>query len=286
MPPGPGRTDDGPRRRGAVMPRAPRDGYQVSVMHHPCGRCRMPDVARFRRRDPAASVPEVDLFTLSWSALRHGVAQLPDAALDAPSGCRGWRVRDLVHHLILQAQDVLITLATPAETAPTDDALSWWTPTPMPIPPDGHCPYDALIVRMADAYGSAAQVRDSFEHVAAAAGRAALLAHPDLPASARGRTLTVRDYLGALVLEATLHHLDLVADQRSAEGSAVEGPPAESLAAAREMVERRLRLRLPEAWTDADALRIATGRRPATSAERAELDALGPRGQMLPLSFG
>ena len=52
------------------------------------------------------------------------------------------------------------------------------------------------------------------------------------------------------------------------------------------MVERRLRLRLPQTWTDADALRIATGRRPATATEQAELAALGPRGQMLPLSFG
>lgn len=239
-------------------------------------------------------MPEVELFTLSWSALRQAVAQLPDTALDSPSGCHGWRVRDLVHHLVLQAQEVLIALATPAETAPTDDALSWWTLTP--TLPDGHAPHDALIGRMADAYESAAQLRESFEHIAAAAGRAALLAHPDLPVSARGRTLTARDLLGALVLEATLHHLDLVAHLPGADGSPAEGPPAEgppteglpaeSLTAAREMVERRLRLPLPPTWNDADALRVATGRRPATPAEQAELDALGVRGQMLPLSFG
>ncbi|MGO1391538.1 MAG: maleylpyruvate isomerase N-terminal domain-containing protein, partial [Brachybacterium alimentarium] len=64
------------------------------------------------------------------------------------------------------------------------------------------------------------------------------------------------------------------------------GPPADGLAAARDMVERRLRLRLPETWTDPDALRVATGRRPATEAEQVELDALGERGQMLPLAFG
>lgn len=253
-------------------------------------------------------MPEVELFTLSWSALRQAVAQLPDTALDSPSGCHGWRVRDLVHHLVQQAQEVLIALATPAETAPTDDALSWWTLTP--TLPDGHAPHDALIGRMADAYESAAQLRESFEHIAAAAGRAALLAHPDLPVSARGRTLTARDLLGALVLEATLHHLDLVAhlpgaggsrDGSPGEGSPAEslsaeslsgeslpgeGPPAESLTAASEMVERRLRLPLPPTWNDADALRVVTGRRPATPAEQAELDALGVRGQMLPLSFG
>ena len=52
------------------------------------------------------------------------------------------------------------------------------------------------------------------------------------------------------------------------------------------MVERRLRIQLPADWTDAAVLRIATGRAEATAAERAALDALGVRGQMLPLAFG
>ncbi|WP_262425169.1 maleylpyruvate isomerase N-terminal domain-containing protein [Brachybacterium sp. Z12] len=109
----------------------------------------------------------MDLFTLSWSALRRAVAQLPDAALECPSGCEGWRVRDLVQHLSLQAQELLITLATPADTSPTADALSWWTPAP--TIPDGRSPDDALLARVADAHDSAAQVREGFEHVAAAA---------------------------------------------------------------------------------------------------------------------
>lgn len=231
------------------------------------------------RGEAAASVREVDLFTLSWSALRRAVAQLPDAALECPSGCEGWRVRDLVQHLSLQAQELLITLATPADTSPTADALSWWTPAP--TIPDGRSPHDALLARVADAHDSAAQVREGFEHVAAAADRAAQLAHPDLPVTAGDRTLTVRDLLGGLVLEATLHHLDLIAPLPGA-----EAPPAEGLAAARELVERRLRIQLPGDWTDAEALRIATGRAEATPAERAALDDLGVRGQMLPLAFG
>lgn len=243
----------------------------------------MPDVARCGRRGgrsaAGASVREVDLFTLSWSALRRAVAQLPDDAFEAPSGCRGWRIADLVQHLSLQAQELLIVLATPADSAPTADALSWWTPTPNV--PDGRSSRDALIVRMADVHDSAAEAREHFERLAAAAERAALLAHPDLPVMAGERTLTVRDLLGALVLEATLHHLDLHA-HRPGE----EEPPEGALAAARDMVERRLRLRLPAHWADADALRLATGRRPPTPAELSALGDLGPRGQMLPLAFG
>ncbi|MDN6330892.1 MAG: maleylpyruvate isomerase N-terminal domain-containing protein, partial [Brachybacterium sp.] len=65
----------------------------------------------------------MDLFTLSWTALRTAATGLPDAALARPSGCRGWLVRDLLCHLVMDAQNMLITLSTPAETAPTADAL-------------------------------------------------------------------------------------------------------------------------------------------------------------------
>jgi hypothetical protein len=240
----------------------------------------------------------MDLFTTTWSALREAVAALPDRAFTAPSGCRGWLVQDLVCHLVIDAQDVLITLATPAESAPTADALSYWTPTPIPAggavsdgtasdgaaPPDSTDPLDALTRRLAAAYEDPALLRHHLEDVGAAAGRAALLAHPELPVATQGMSLTVRDYLGAYVLEWTLHHLDLIARLEAAD--APPGPPAEGLADARDLLERRLRLRLPATWADADALRIATGRRPATDAERAELEELGPRAAMLPRSCG
>ena len=71
-------------------------------------------------------------------ALRHGslLADLDGTArrrrgpfredFAQPSGCRGWLVRDLVCHLVIDAQDVLITLATPAEKEPTRDAATYW----------------------------------------------------------------------------------------------------------------------------------------------------------------
>ncbi|CPZ43405.1 Mycothiol maleylpyruvate isomerase N-terminal domain protein [Mycobacteroides abscessus] len=63
-------------------------------------------------------------FTHSWAALRAAVADLPAQAFAQPSGCAGWLVRDLVCHLIIDAQDVLITLATPSDQAPTHDAAT------------------------------------------------------------------------------------------------------------------------------------------------------------------
>ncbi|MGI3198985.1 maleylpyruvate isomerase N-terminal domain-containing protein [Streptomyces sp. GLT-R25] len=69
---------------------------------------------------------EVDLFSRSWTALREAVAELSDEDLTRPSGCTGWLVRDLVCHLVIDAQDVLITLVTPAEGEPTRDAVTYW----------------------------------------------------------------------------------------------------------------------------------------------------------------
>jgi hypothetical protein len=60
----------------------------------------------------------VDLFSRSWTALRTAVAELPDEDFARPSGCTGWLVRDLVCHLVIDAQDVLITLVTPPKRNP------------------------------------------------------------------------------------------------------------------------------------------------------------------------
>ncbi|WP_397493119.1 maleylpyruvate isomerase N-terminal domain-containing protein [Rhodococcus sp. WB9] len=88
---------------------------------------------------------DVDPFSRSWSALLTAVADLPDEDFAQPSGCSGWLVRELVCHLIIDAQDVLITLVTPADTEPTRDAVTYWVVAD--TPPTGDDPLDALIVR-------------------------------------------------------------------------------------------------------------------------------------------
>jgi uncharacterized protein (TIGR03083 family) len=93
---------------------------------------------------------DVDLFARAWTALRTAVAELRDEDFARPSGCAGWLVRDLVCHLIIDAQDVLITLVTPAETEPTRDAVTYWDVAA--TPPTGDDPLDALTVRLAAAY--------------------------------------------------------------------------------------------------------------------------------------
>jgi len=87
------------------------------------------------------------------------VAELPDEDFTQPSGCTGWLVRDLVCHLVIDAQDVLITLVTPAETEPTCGAVIYWDVAE--TPPTGDHPLDALTVRLAAAYEEPRLLRPS-----------------------------------------------------------------------------------------------------------------------------
>ncbi|MCF2527774.1 maleylpyruvate isomerase N-terminal domain-containing protein [Yinghuangia soli] len=206
----------------------------------------------------------MDLFTSTWAALRAAVADLPDEDFARPSGCAGWLVRDLVCHLVIDAQDVLITLATPAAGAPTRDAVTYWEVAD--TPPTGGDPLDALIVRLAAAYEEPRLLKFHLDDVGSAAGRAAGLADPDARVATRGHVLSARDFLGAYVLEWTLHHLDLAAHLPD-----VPGPPAEGLARTRAMLEQIAGGAFPAELADRDALLIGTGRRLPTAAERAGL---------------
>ncbi len=208
--------------------------------------------------------------------MRTAVAGLSDEDFARPSGCTGWLVRDLVCHLVIDAQDVLITLVTPADTAPTHDAVTYWNVAD--TPPTGDGPLDALTVRLAAAYEDPGLLKFHLDDVGSAAGRAAALADPGLRVSTQDMVLTAGDYLTAYVLEWTLHHLDLIAHLPDA-----PEPPAEGLARSREMLERIAGAAFPASFSDRDALLVGTGRRAPSDAEQAALGGLAAK---LPLILG
>lgn len=204
------------------------------------------------------------------------MADLSDEDFARPSGCAGWLVRDLVCHLVIDAQDVLITLVTPADTEPTRDAVTYWTVAQ--TPPTGDDPLDALIVRLAAAYEEPWLLKFHLDDVGSAAGRAARLADPDLRVSTQDEVLTAGDYLSAYVLEWALHHLDLVAHLPDA-----AGPSAEVAAGARELLERIAGAAFPSSFSDTAALLVGTGRRAPAGEEKAQLGSLAGK---LPLVLG
>ncbi|GAA4903023.1 uncharacterized protein (TIGR03083 family) [Stackebrandtia albiflava] len=212
----------------------------------------------------------MELFTRSWAALRAAVAELDDEDFARPSGCTGWLVRDLVCHLVIDAQDVLITLVTPSQAATTHDAAGYWKITG--TPPTGDDPLDALTVRLAAAYRDPALLRFHLDDVGSAAGRAAELADPGLRVATQDMVLTAGDYLSAYVLEWTLHHLDLISHLPDS-----QPPAADALAHSRRLLESATGVTFPASLSDSDVLTVGTGRRVPTGAERAALGDLAGR---------
>lgn len=178
--------------------------------------------------------------------------------------------------MVIDAQDVLITLVTPADREPTRDAVTYWEVAE--TPPTGDDPLDALTVRLAAAYEEPWLLKFHLDDVGSAAGRAAELADPGLRVGTRDEVLTTANHLSAYVLEWTLHHLDLVAHLPTA-----TDPPAEGLARTRELLEKIAQAAFPTSFSDKDALLVGTGRRAPTDSEKTELGALATK---LPLILG
>ncbi|QRP43880.1 maleylpyruvate isomerase N-terminal domain-containing protein [Amycolatopsis sp. FDAARGOS 1241] len=196
----------------------------------------------------------MELFPRAWSALQEAVRSLEAPQWVAPSGCAGWLVQDLVFHLIIGAQDILITLVTTTGAPATRDAVSYWQPG---APGDGTDAESAFIRRGAGAYSGPAALTHHFGDLAVSAGKAAAAADPTARVETRDQVLTVADYLTIYVVESTLHHLDLTLHL-----SGVDEPPPETLAATRGIVERVAGRPAPAA-DDREALLFATGRLPA-----------------------
>lgn len=217
-----------------------------------------------------SSVSPAYHFSQAWTALLRTVAELPGSDFERASGCAGWRVRDLVCHLIIDAQDVLITLVTPSEGAPTHDAATYWTVTD--FPPTGEDPLDALVPRLAAAYEDPQLLKFHLDDVGAAADRAARFADPERRVETQNMVLTIGDFLNAYVLEWTLHHFDLIAHLPDA-----STPQTDCVARSRMMFEDVIGSTIPTELSDVEALLIGTGRRPPDATQRSVLGDLGER---------
>ncbi len=202
------------------------------------------------------AVTEVDLLQAAYADLREVAQSLDEAASWAPTGCAGWAVRDLVFHLLGDAQRALVALATPASPPADRDRVSYWTDSPGQDDPDSR---GLRATRtMASAWKLSALVGTYLETTRAVvvlAGRT----DADVLVATQGHVLRVDDLLDTLVVEAGLHQLDLVV------ALGRPGPSAGTLAAVRATLDARLGRRSPVRWDDATWARLATG--------RAELDA-------------
>lgn len=206
----------------------------------------------------------------AYTALGAAVSAVDDDAAWSPTGCRGWCVRDLVHHLHADAVRALVAVHSPAPGPADCDFVDYWRGW-------GVDPARDELTRRATRIESGTRswraLRAAYLEAAGAAGRAVAGADPAGVVSTQGHALSVADLASTLVVEATLHHLDLIARLR------LPPPSPAGLAEVRRVVTALLGQPLP-GWSDERVALVCTGRgAPATE----ELDDLGPSLARLPV---
>ncbi|MGR6322810.1 maleylpyruvate isomerase N-terminal domain-containing protein [Micromonospora soli] len=196
------------------------------------------------------------------------VAGLDDAALQRPTGCRGWLVADLLFHVLCDAQRALVALASPAAGPADVDDVSYWRAF-TPGGNDGASVKHAWWVRRsAAAFERPSGVVRIWTDTAPAAARAAAAADSDGHVTTQGHVLRVPDFLATLTTEAVIHHLDLVVDLPDAPLPA-EAPTRVAVATVDGLLsDEAVR---PTGWDDREYLIKATGRVPLTDRDRREL---------------
>ncbi|MGY1732319.1 maleylpyruvate isomerase N-terminal domain-containing protein [Geodermatophilus sp. SYSU D01045] len=210
-----------------------------------------------------------ELLHTAYEDLTRVLLTLTRAEGWAPTGCTGWAVVDLTHHLLQDARRALVALATPAGGPADTSAVDYWRSWRPPAPDDE----DGLWATRAAASlhgGFAAVQRSHAEAAAAVLVAAGRVADGDLVRT-QGAVMTVADLLSTLTVEAAVHHLDLVAALDR------PGPGPAALAEVRRVLEGLLGGPLPPGWDDATAVRRGTGREPLTDADRAALGGAAAR---------
>jgi uncharacterized protein (TIGR03083 family) len=197
---------------------------------------------------------------------------LSEADFLQPSRCRGWTVTDVLYHLLGDARRGLAALAIPAETEPDVDFVSYWACWP----PGG----DDDLVRARAFRAAAAAVTviggspglvGAWREAAPAVVRLVGLA-PYPVVATQGHALTVADFACTLAVEATVHHLDMIASL-----PASAGPAATGLALVRRTLDGLLGASPDAGWDDTTYALKGTGREALTPADGARLGDLADR---------
>ena len=210
----------------------------------------------------------------SYQAVTTDVERLDEAELAHPSRCVGWTRADLLYHLLLDAQRALVAFATPAPGAADVDFVSYWAPF-RPGAKSYHA-HARFVRRAACAYRSDLAISAQWSETAAAARYAAAALPAHAKVATQGHVMAAGDFLATLAVEATIHHLDLVAgDQHFA------GPSGSGLAVARETFDGILGAPVRTGWDDVGYALKASGRVQLTADDRACLGALADRFPLL-----
>jgi len=131
----------------------------------------------------------------AYAALAAAVAALDDDAAWSPTGCRGWCVRDLVHHLHADAVRALVAVHSPADGAADCDAVAYWRGWSVD---DGRDEKTRRATRIESGLRDWPALRSSYLEAVAAARRAVTGTDPAAVVSTQGHALSVSDLASTL----------------------------------------------------------------------------------------
>ena len=94
---------------------------------------------------------QTDLLESLWGRVTVTVDGLDEAGFTAATRAAGWTVRDLLFHLLLDAQRALVALATRTDAAADVDAVTYWAPF-QPSEGDGGAAHAAFVRAAAAAH--------------------------------------------------------------------------------------------------------------------------------------
>lgn len=211
-------------------------------------------------------------FLTALQGLLDTFGQLDDRAMLATSGCFGWNVGDVLTHVHLGLQEMLLTLGMYTDEAPDMDAASYWRAFP---PGNGVISDDQLddiqfVRRTNAAYRRPA---DLLRHVTITAN-GLLDRVPTLPEVAmpfQGRVIASGDFLAVWVVELVIHHLDLQAEVT------LPDPDADPLNLTRRVIEALLGDELPGSVPDRTVVLVGAGRETLSEAHNRALDSFVAR---------
>ncbi len=203
--------------------------------------------------------PSLDALRGAYGDLAALAVALDEQGSWRPTGCTGWCVRDIVHHLLGDAQRALVALATPAAGRADRTSATYWTDSP------GAPDEDSRGIRATRTMASQWSLRyltATYAETASAVITLAERAAPNDLIATQGHVLTVDDLLATLVVEATIHHLDITVDVDA------PGPGRKPVEVTLSTLTRLLGRATPDTWSSYEWMRSATGRGEITSEQR------------------
>jgi Mycothiol maleylpyruvate isomerase N-terminal domain len=214
---------------------------------------------------------QLDTLRVAYGDLAGFAASLDEPASWRPSGCPGWAVRDLLFHLLTDAQRALVALATPAQGPPDRDAVTYWSDLPSGADPESR---GLRAIRTMASAWRLDLLTGAYVETAQAVLWLAERTPPDALVATQGHVLGAEDLYATLAVEAAVHHLDLVVDLDR------PGPGPAPLALVRRTLDGLLGRPAPVRWDDATWARVGTGRQPLRADAR---KAMGSDADRLPL---